>query len=78
MNKVKNRGISTIIQQQTGTFLVALSNGNMQGSVAALISGLIALWLFVWLLREQRFHVFSWYAWALGAGVLIWVGFVGR
>ena len=28
------------------------------GSVAALISGLLALVLFVWLLRSQRFHVF--------------------
>jgi undecaprenyl-diphosphatase len=44
------------------------------GSVAALASGLLALWLFVWLLREQRFHVFAWYAWALGAGVLVWAG----
>ena len=47
------------------------------GSIAALISGLIALWLFVWMLREQRFHIFAWYAWALGAAVLVWVGFSG-
>lgn len=37
------------------------------GSIAALISGLAALVAFVWLLRTQRFHIFAWYAWAVGA-----------
>ncbi|HEX9877096.1 MAG TPA: undecaprenyl-diphosphate phosphatase, partial [Gammaproteobacteria bacterium] len=32
------------------------------GCAAALVSGLIALKLFIWLLREQRFHLFAWYA----------------
>ena len=36
------------------------------GAVAALLSGLVALWIFVWLLRTQRFYLFAWYAWVLG------------
>jgi len=42
------------------------------GSVAALLSGLLALSAFVWLLRTQRFHVFAWYAWAMGAITVVW------
>ena len=45
----------------------ALMNTILAGSVAALISGLAALVAFVWLLRTQRFHVFAWYAWVVGA-----------
>ena len=41
------------------------------GGAAALVSGLAALRLFVWLLRGQRFDVFAWYAWAVGAVTLI-------
>ena len=41
------------------------------GVGSALISGLIALWLFVWLLQKQRFHLFAWYAWAVGITTLI-------
>jgi undecaprenyl-diphosphatase len=40
------------------------------GSVAALLSGLAALWLFVRLLRAGSFHGFAWYAWAVGAAFL--------
>ena len=42
------------------------------GAFAALISGLLALAAFVWLLRTQRFHVFAWYAWIIGAITIIW------
>jgi len=48
------------------------------GGAAALASGLIALWLFVWLLRERRFHVFAWYAWIVGAATLVGVSFAAR
>lgn len=44
------------------------------GGITALLSGLAALWLFVWLLRGQRFYLFSWYAWAAGAATLIALG----
>lgn len=47
-------------------------------AAAALVSGLIALWLFVWLLRGRRFHLFAWYAWAVGALTLIWLGLMPR
>jgi undecaprenyl-diphosphatase len=42
------------------------------GGVAALVSGLAALWLFVRLLRARTFHHFAWYVWPLGAVVLLW------
>lgn len=42
----------------------------LAGSVAALISGLAALVVFVWLLKTQRFYVFAWYAWGAGAAYL--------
>jgi undecaprenyl-diphosphatase len=41
------------------------------GGIAALVSGLAALWIFVWLLRDRRFHLFAWYAWAVGGGTLL-------
>ena len=43
------------------------------GGAAALVSGLLALVAFVWLLKSKRFHVFAWYAWAAGASFLIWL-----
>jgi undecaprenyl-diphosphatase len=42
------------------------------GSIAALISGLMALAAFVWLLRTQRFYIFAWYAWVAGAITITW------
>ena len=44
----------------------------MVGGLAALFSGLAALWLFVRLLRGRTFHYFAWYVWPLGAVVLLW------
>jgi undecaprenyl pyrophosphate phosphatase UppP len=37
------------------------------GCVAALFSGLVAIWSFVILLRRQRFYQFSYYAWTAGS-----------
>jgi len=37
------------------------------GSVAALTSGIAAIWLFVRMLERQTFYLFGWYAWAAGA-----------
>jgi len=42
------------------------------GSIAALVSGLLALAAFVWLLRTQRFYIFAWYAWVVGAATVVW------
>ncbi|MEM1230614.1 MAG: undecaprenyl-diphosphate phosphatase [Pseudomonadota bacterium] len=47
------------------------------GGTAALISGLLALVAFVWLLRSQRFYVFAWYAWAAGGAFLLWLALSG-
>ena len=43
------------------------------GSAAALVSGVLAIWLFVKLLRRQTFHLFSYYTWAVGALFLTWI-----
>jgi undecaprenyl-diphosphatase len=42
------------------------------GSIASLLSGLVALAAFVWLLRTQRFYIFAWYAWVVGAITVTW------
>jgi undecaprenyl-diphosphatase len=46
------------------------------GGAAALVSGLVAIWLFLWLLRGRRFHLFAWYAWLLGIATVIGAGFL--
>ena len=45
--------------------------GLLTGAAAAMLSGLIALRLFVWLLRQRAFYAFAYYDWAAGALVLI-------
>lgn len=47
------------------------------GGAVALASGLAALWLFVQLLRRQRFHRFAFYAWAVGGAFLAWLAWRG-
>jgi undecaprenyl-diphosphatase len=39
----------------------------LAGSVAAALSGILAITLFVALLRRQNFHVFSYYCWVVAA-----------
>jgi undecaprenyl pyrophosphate phosphatase UppP len=43
------------------------------GGIAAFVSGLAALVIFVWLLKSQRFFTFSWYAWIAGGSFLAWL-----
>ena len=50
----------------------ALMNAILFGSVASLLSGLLALAAFVWLLRTQRFFIFAWYAWVVGGITVVW------
>ncbi len=45
----------------------------LAGGSAALVSGLAALVIFVWLLKSQRFYAFSWYAWIAGGSFLAWL-----
>ena len=42
------------------------------GGVAALVSGIAAIWAFVRLLDSRGFHRFAYYTWAVGAGILAW------
>lgn len=42
------------------------------GVGAALVSGILALWLFVRMLRANSFHYFAWWAWLAGAAFLAW------
>jgi undecaprenyl pyrophosphate phosphatase UppP len=42
------------------------------GGVAALISGLIAISLFVRMLDSSLFHHWAWYCWVAGAAFLAW------
>jgi len=42
------------------------------GSVAALFSGIAAIWLFIRMLDRQVFHLFAYYAWAVGGLFLFW------
>jgi len=47
------------------------------GSVAALVSGIAALRLFVRMLEQQQLHLFAVYAWAVGALFLLGLWIVG-
>ena len=42
------------------------------GASSALLSGVLALWLFVRMLRTNSFHYFAWWAWLAGAAFLAW------
>jgi undecaprenyl-diphosphatase len=41
------------------------------GALAALVSGIAAIWLFVRLLERRGFYYFAYYTWAAGAAVLV-------
>ncbi len=43
------------------------------GGIAALVSGLLALSLFVRFLRAQSFHRFAFYVWVVGTAFLCWL-----
>jgi len=60
-------GAGVLMLPELTTVDSSMMDSILAGSVAALISGLAALVAFVWLLRTQRFHVFAWYAWIVGA-----------
>jgi len=47
--------------------------GVLVGGASALVSGLAALWIFVRMLRSHTFHLFAYYAWAVGAVFLLFV-----
>jgi undecaprenyl-diphosphatase len=42
------------------------------GAAAALVSGLVAISLFVRMLDRSLFHLWAWYCWLVGGGFLLW------
>ncbi len=42
------------------------------GSCTALVSGLVAIWLFVRMLDRSLFQYWAWYCWAVGGAFLAW------
>ncbi len=42
------------------------------GGAAALVSGLVAIWLFVRMLDRSLFHHWAWYCWGVGGAFLLW------
>jgi undecaprenyl-diphosphatase len=42
------------------------------GGLAALLSGLLAIWLFIRMLDRSLFHHWAWYCWGVGAAFLAW------
>lgn len=47
------------------------------GFVSALVSGILAIRLLIWLLRKQTFYVFAYYVWIVGGLFLLYLGLRG-
>ncbi|MFQ5416013.1 MAG: undecaprenyl-diphosphate phosphatase [Myxococcota bacterium] len=47
------------------------------GGVAALVTGVLAIWGFVRLLQSRVFYGFAYYVWAVGAAFLAWLAVTG-
>ena len=66
-------GAAVLLLPELTTASPELMSSILAGGSAALVSGLLALVIFVWMLKSQRFYVFSWYAWVAGAAFLAWL-----
>lgn len=66
-------GAAVLLAPELAGASTELIGAILVGGSAALVSGLLALVAFVWLLRQQRFFVFAWYAWIAGAAFLGWL-----
>lgn len=44
------------------------------GTVAAMLSGIVAIWFFLALLRRQNFHLFAYYCWVAATAFLVLAG----
>lgn len=42
------------------------------GSLTALVSGLVAIWLFIQMLDRSLFYYWAWYCWIIGGAFLAW------
>ena len=47
----------------------------LYGGIAALISGIGALWLFVRMMRQRRLFRYAYYTWGMGAAFLLYLRF---
>ncbi len=65
-------GAGVLIIPELGAVSPEMVSAIAYGSVAALFTGLLALIIFVWLLRTQRFYIFAWYVWIVGALTIGW------
>jgi undecaprenyl-diphosphatase len=73
MGVVAIAGAAVLTLPDAAGFSPALLTGLGVGALAALVSGVAAIWLFVRLLEHRAFHVFAYYAWAVGALFLAWL-----
>jgi len=67
-------GAGVLLLPELTTVSASLLQTIAFGGISALLSGLVALWIFVWFLRARRFYLFAWYAWVVGAATLIGFG----
>lgn len=72
MGIIAMAGAAVLLAPEIMSADASLLGSILTGSVAALLSGIAALVIFVWFLRTQRFHIFAWYAWGAGAAYLVW------
>jgi undecaprenyl-diphosphatase len=47
------------------------------GGVAAALTGVLAIWIFVALLARRTFHHFAYYVWSVGVIFLVWLALAG-
>lgn len=73
MGVIAMAGAAVLLLPELTSASPELMTSILAGGAAALVSGLLALVAFVWLLKSQRFYVFAWYAWAAGAAFLLWL-----
>lgn len=59
-------GAGILLIPELSSISAADLNAILLGGSAALVSGLLALWSFVWLLKNQRLYLFAIYVWIVG------------
>lgn len=65
-------GAAVLVLPELGQAEGAALSAVTLGVAAALASGILAIWLFVKMLRGNTFHLFAWWAWGAGAAFLAW------
>lgn len=73
MGVIAMAGAAVLMLPELTTASPEMLSSIMAGGVAALVSGLLALVAFIWLLKSKRFYVFSWYAWGAGGAFVLWL-----